>query len=99
MIILLVGRDHITVLSVPALALVETKNDRINAGVGQCMAEIMAADLFNRQEENNLATIFGYVTTGDLQIGFVSTRSNVVKDVVPIGKVMLHSVVKLKIIN
>ncbi|MBT9317760.1 hypothetical protein [Leptothoe spongobia] len=53
-------------LSAPVLALVETKNDRINAGLGQCMAEMIAADLFNRQEENELTTIFGCVTTGDL---------------------------------
>lgn len=53
-------------LSAPVLALVETKNDRINAGLGQCMAEMIAAELFNHQEENAVRTIFGCVTTGDL---------------------------------
>ncbi|MBE9065982.1 hypothetical protein IQ260_04880 [Leptolyngbya cf. ectocarpi LEGE 11479] len=53
-------------LSAPVLALVETKNDRINAGLGQCMAEMIAAELFNHQEENAVTTIFGCVTTGDL---------------------------------
>ncbi|MEM7062688.1 MAG: hypothetical protein AAF572_05945 [Cyanobacteria bacterium P01_B01_bin.77] len=53
-------------LSAPVLALVETKNDRINAGLGQCMAEMIAAELFNHQEETAVTTIFGRVTTGDL---------------------------------
>ncbi|NJN30869.1 MAG: hypothetical protein HC824_10935 [Synechococcales cyanobacterium RM1_1_8] len=53
-------------LSAPVLALVETKNDRINAGIGQCMAEMIAAEIFNHQEGNALPIIFGCVTTGDL---------------------------------
>ena len=36
------------------------------AALGQCMAAMIAAELFNRQEENELTTIFGCVTTGDL---------------------------------
>jgi len=53
-------------LSAPVLALVETKNDRINAGIGQCMAEMIAAEVFNSKEGNELPCIFGCVTTGDL---------------------------------
>ncbi|MEM9219231.1 MAG: hypothetical protein AAGD25_33470 [Cyanobacteria bacterium P01_F01_bin.150] len=59
------GQSQYT-LSAPVLALVETKNDRINAGIGQCMAEMIAADMFNRREGNDIDTILGCVTTGDL---------------------------------
>ncbi len=53
-------------LTAPVFALVETKNDRINAGIGQCMAEMIAANLFNHQEGNDIDPILGCVTTGDL---------------------------------
>ena len=59
------GKSQYT-LAAPVFALVETKNDRINAGIGQCMAEMIAADMFNRQEGNDIDMILGCVTTGDL---------------------------------
>lgn len=59
------GRSQYT-LAAPVFALVETKNDCINAGIGQCMAEMIAADMFNRREGNDIDTIVGCVTTGDL---------------------------------
>ena len=46
--------------------LVEAKNDNINSGLGQCMAETIAAQLFNQQEETEIETIYGCVTTGSV---------------------------------
>jgi len=53
-------------LTAPVLLLVEAKNDNINSGLGQCMAEMIAAQLFNQQEGNETKTIYGCVTTGSV---------------------------------
>jgi hypothetical protein len=51
-------------LTAPVLMMVEAKNDNINEGLGQCMAEMIAAQKFNLQEENEAKPVFGCVTTG-----------------------------------
>jgi hypothetical protein len=48
----------------PVIALVEAKNENIMAGLGQCMAEMVAAKIFNEAEGNNVPIIYGAVTTG-----------------------------------
>lgn len=53
-------------LTAPVLLLVEAKNDNINSGLGQCMAEMIAAQIFNQQEGNETKTIYGCVTTGSV---------------------------------
>jgi hypothetical protein len=45
---------------------VEAKNDRIESGLGQCMAEMIAAQIFNQRKKNEIKTIYGVVTTGSL---------------------------------
>jgi hypothetical protein len=51
-------------LRAPILMMVEAKDDNINEGLGQCMAEMIAAQRFNEREENPTKAIFGCVTTG-----------------------------------
>ncbi|MEM9214270.1 MAG: hypothetical protein AAGD25_07970 [Cyanobacteria bacterium P01_F01_bin.150] len=41
------------------------KNENIILGLGQCIAEMYAAQLFNQQENHHLPYIYGDVTTGD----------------------------------
>jgi hypothetical protein len=53
-------------LTAPVLMMVEAKNDNINEGLGQCMAEMIAAQRFNQQESNPPRTIYGCVTTGSV---------------------------------
>ncbi len=55
----------------PACVLVEAKNENILAGVPQCLAEMVAAQRFNRAEGIDLDRIGGVVTTG-LQWRFLS---------------------------
>jgi hypothetical protein len=54
------------VIESPVIALVEAKNDNILSGLGQCMAETIAAQIFNQRQENNIQTIYGVVTTGSI---------------------------------
>lgn len=49
----------------PVCVLVEAKNEDIVAGIPQCLAEMLAAQRFNRREEIEGA-IYGIVTTGEL---------------------------------
>ena len=51
-------------IDVPVVAIVEAKNENINGGLGQCIAEMVAAQIFNRNQEHPLAEIYGVVSTG-----------------------------------
>ncbi|WP_445242507.1 hypothetical protein [Microcoleus vaginatus] len=51
-------------IKAPVVALVEAKNDNIQAGLPQCMAEMIAAQIFNERRNNNISEIYGVVTTG-----------------------------------
>ena len=52
-------------LNSPVIALVEAKNENIIGGLGQCIAEMVAAKLFNEAEGvEHIGTIYGVVTTG-----------------------------------
>ncbi|MFM8330940.1 MAG: hypothetical protein ACKN9T_04575 [Candidatus Methylumidiphilus sp.] len=51
-------------LSAPVIAVVEAKNDNMMNGLGQCAAEMIAANLYNAQEGVVLTKIYGAVTSG-----------------------------------
>jgi len=51
-------------IEAPVLAIVEVKNDDIPAGMAQCIAEMVAARIFNRQNNTEIPVIYGVVTTG-----------------------------------
>jgi len=48
----------------PVLMIVEAKNDNIKSGLGQCVAEMVAAREFNAAEQPAPTRIHGAVTTG-----------------------------------
>lgn len=50
----------------PVVTMVEAKNENIKGGLGQCMAEMIAARLFNEQQEDEVEAIYGAVTTGNI---------------------------------
>ena len=50
----------------PVIALVEAKNENLKSGFAQCMAEMLAAQLFNQREGNDIPIIYGVVTIGTL---------------------------------
>lgn len=51
------------IIKAPVAALVEAKNDNIQSGLGQCIAEMIAAQIFNQQKGNEIKVIYGAVTT------------------------------------
>ena len=48
----------------PVVAVVEAKNENINVGIPQCMAELIACRIVNDRQQRAIATIYGCVTTG-----------------------------------
>ncbi|MEB3282689.1 MAG: hypothetical protein VKK42_27605 [Lyngbya sp.] len=56
--------EEILILTSPILTLVEAKKEDLNAGLGQCIAEMLAAQMFNEREQNQISMIQGVVTSG-----------------------------------
>jgi len=52
-------------LDTPVVTIVEAKNENITGGLGQCIAEMYGAAIFNEREGNKIACIYGAVTIGD----------------------------------
>lgn len=51
-------------LEAPAIILVEAKNADPATGLGQCVAEMLAAQRFNAERGNEIPCIYGATTTG-----------------------------------
>jgi len=52
-------------IEAPVVAVVEAKNENMKAGIGQCLAEMIAARLFNERKGEEEPTVYGVVTTGN----------------------------------
>lgn len=48
----------------PVLALVEAKNENLREGMGQCAAEMVAAQILNHRAQAPAEVVYGAVTTG-----------------------------------
>ncbi|MBE9230633.1 hypothetical protein IQ231_02725 [Cuspidothrix issatschenkoi LEGE 03284] len=59
------SREQLTI-NAPVVIIVGAKNENIKGGLGQCAAVMLAAQLFNEQEGNDIKTVYGAVTTGDI---------------------------------
>ena len=59
------SKEQLTI-NAPVAIIIEAKNEDIKGGLGQCGAAMLAAQLFNQQEDNETRTIYGAVTTGDI---------------------------------
>ncbi|MEB3281744.1 MAG: hypothetical protein VKK42_22760 [Lyngbya sp.] len=57
---------EILMLTAPVITVVEAKKENINAGLGQCAAEMVAAQIFNQQAATEIKIIYGAVTTGSI---------------------------------
>jgi hypothetical protein len=57
---------EILIVTAPVITVVEAKKENINAGFGQCAAEMVAAQIFNEKAANDIKVIYGAVTTGSI---------------------------------
>ena len=51
-------------LEAPLIILVEAKNLDLKLGIGQCVAEMVAAQRFNAERGNDISCVYGVSTTG-----------------------------------
>ena len=51
-------------IKVPAVVLVATKTQDLKQALGECVAEMVAAQRFNEQKRLSISTIYGVVTSG-----------------------------------
>ncbi len=85
-------------LTVPVFAVVEAKKDDVIAGLGQCIATMHAASLFNKKANKDLAFIYGTVTNGELwrfiklenQTAFIDNQNYFLKDIEILMGILNH---------
>jgi len=51
-------------IEAPAVVIVEAKRTDLKSGLGQCIAEMIAAQRFNQSQDQSLPAIYGSVTNG-----------------------------------
>jgi hypothetical protein len=76
-------------LEAPVVVAVEAKQDKFNQGTTQCIAEMIAARIYNEQLEHPVADIYGCVTTGDAW-RFLVLRGNyadIDPELIPVGEI------------
>lgn len=54
------------IIKAPVMMLVEAKKGELDMGLGQCVAEMIAAQMFNTREGKEISAIYGCVTSGKL---------------------------------
>ncbi|MCZ6677154.1 MAG: hypothetical protein O7E52_07865 [Candidatus Poribacteria bacterium] len=87
-------------VDVPVIAIVEAKNENVRRGIGQCIAAMFAARLFNERKGNAITTIYGVVTTGSVwkflklkgQIAYIDLREYYIQDVSKILGILLSMI-------
>jgi hypothetical protein len=87
-------------IEAPVVAVVEAKKEDMRIGIGQCLAEMVAARIFNQQRDNAISTVYGVVTTGNIwkflrlveNTAYVDVTEYHIKEVERIIGVLLHMV-------
>jgi hypothetical protein len=54
------------IVEAPIIVLVEAKKGELDVGLGQCVAEMVAAQIFNESEGQSIPVVYGSVTSGKL---------------------------------
>jgi hypothetical protein len=52
------------IIRAPIISIVEAKNDNLEDGIGQCVAQMYASKIFNDQKNTAVPAIYGAVTSG-----------------------------------
>lgn len=61
----------------PIVVLVESKNENLRSGLAQCIAEMVAAQIFNQRHENPIKAVYGAVTIGTIW-QFLKLEENII---------------------
>ncbi len=69
-------------ISAPVITIVEAKNENIIGGLGQCVAEMVAAQIFNQRKGIDIPVIYGVVTSGTTWRFLTLNETNVCIDLV-----------------
>jgi hypothetical protein len=67
-------------IKVPFFAVRETKGGEIESCLPQCAAQMVAAQLFNKRQQNSIPAVFGCVTTGVAWRFLKLERNNLIID-------------------
>ncbi|MBD2494336.1 hypothetical protein [Nostoc sp. FACHB-280] len=67
-------------IEAPAVVIIEAKKADLNPGIGQCIAEMIAAQKFNEINNQAISTIYGCVTNGTAWRFLQLTGQNVTID-------------------
>jgi hypothetical protein len=51
-------------IKAPAIILVEAKKEDLKSALGQCLAELVAAQRFNQQKQQPIPVVYGAITSG-----------------------------------
>ena len=63
----LLSRSAISsIIQAPVVMVVEAKKGELDVGLGQCTAEMVAAQIFNINEDKPISVVYGCVTSGKL---------------------------------
>ena len=64
----------------PIMAIVEAKNENIKNGLGQCIAEMVASQIFNQRSDQDYNEVYGIVSTGTVWKFLIFRESQVFID-------------------
>lgn len=66
----------------PIISVVEAKKEDIPRGIPQCLAELVAAQIFNTRAEKPIETLYGIITTGEVWkfLKLVGTKATIDTD-------------------
>jgi hypothetical protein len=53
-------------LETPIISITEAKDEDLEWGLAQCIAQVYAANILNKQEHKTIPTLYGCATTGDV---------------------------------
>jgi hypothetical protein len=85
-------------IEAPVAVVAEAKNENMKQGFAQCIAGMVAAQLFNRKRQKELETIHGAVTTGNNwrflrlagQVVYVDLAEYYIKEVGRVVGILVH---------
>ncbi|NET03467.1 MAG: hypothetical protein F6K16_01750 [Symploca sp. SIO2B6] len=83
---------ELLLVTAPVVVIVEAKKENLNAGFGQCIAEMLAAKIFNEREGNKIKAIYGTVTTGSIW-KFLKLEQQTIE--IDLGEYFLNNVNKI----